>query len=125
MSESALLMKTIVLAGLSVGVTALAATSLQAADPAPNLDWESSANIGATVTRGNSKTLLFTAGILSQKKWEQNEVRLGLDGAYGKNDTVKNTEFGRVFGQYNRLFIERFYGYVRGELSHDAIADIE
>ena len=63
MSEFAVLMKIIVLAGLCVGMTALAATSLQASNPAPNLGWERSANIGATVTRGNSKTLLFTARI--------------------------------------------------------------
>ena len=60
------------------------ATAALAADPNPG--WETSANAGATVTRGNSKTLLFTAGLLSQKKWDMNEVRLGLDGAYGKND---------------------------------------
>jgi putative salt-induced outer membrane protein len=111
------------LTSLTLASVMIPATAALAADPNPG--WETSANAGVTVTRGNSKTLLFTAGLLSQKKWDMNEVRLGLDGAYGKNDDVKNTEFGRVFGQYNRLFNERLYGYVRGELSHDAIADVE
>ena len=123
-------MKSFILTGLCAGMTVLALTSAEAAEPAaaapaPKPLWETSANVGATVTRGNSKTLLFTAGIQSQKKREQNEIRLGLDGSYGKNDSIKNTEFARIFGQYNRLFTERFYGYIRAELSHDAIADIE
>lgn len=67
----------------------------------------------------------MTAGLLTQKKWDKNEARLGLDGAYGQNNGVKNTEFGRLFGQYNRLLTERIYAYGRAEISHDAIADIE
>ncbi len=121
-------MKQTVLGSLALAGVMIPAAALQAADaaaPAAPAGWETSAQAGATVTRGNSKTLLFTAGLLSQKKWDQNEVRLGLDGAYGKNDSVKNTEFGRLFGQYNRLFTERLYGYVKGEVSHDAIADVE
>ncbi len=118
---------------MAVGGLLISGMAARAADAAPAAaatkppepTWETSATAGATVTRGNSKTLLFTAGLLSQKKWDQNEARLGLDGAYGKNDTVKNTEFARLFGQYNRLFTERWYGYIRAEISHDAIADVE
>lgn len=112
------------LATLSLAAALIPAAGALAADPAPTT-WETSATAGATVTRGNSKTLLFTAGLFSQRKWDQNEVRLGLDGAYGKNDSVKNVEFGRIFGQYNRLFTERFYAYGRAELSHDAIAAVD
>ncbi len=38
--------------------------------------WETTATAGATVTRGNSKTLLFTAGLLTQKKWQKNDLKL-------------------------------------------------
>lgn len=104
-------------------LTVSAADAAPAVAPAPG--WETSASAGASVTRGNSKTLLFTAGLLSQKKWDKNEIRLGLDGAYGENNSVKNTEFIRTFGQYNRLFNERLYGYARAEISHDAVAAVE
>lgn len=119
-----------VVANINTAVNSVAADAAPAKPAAPAAEtkppgWETSATAGATVTRGNSKTLLFTAGLLSQKKWEKNEARLGLDGAYGENNSVKNTEFGRLFGQYNRLFSERLYGYLRAEVSHDAIADIE
>jgi putative salt-induced outer membrane protein YdiY len=86
--------------------------------------WEASAAVGATLTRGNSKTLLVTGNIQGLRKWDKNELSLGADGAYGENDDVKNTESLHGFVQYNRLFTERFYGYGRVDGLHDGIADI-
>lgn len=91
--------------------------------------WQSSAAAGLTLTRGNSDTLLGTLSIATGKKWDQNEVSLGADGAYGrtkqdgKNNTTAESLHG--FGQYNRLFTERFYGYGRIEGLHDGVADIK
>jgi len=90
----------------------------------PNPPWDISAAAGLTLTRGNSKTLLTTANLTGAKKWDQNELGLGVDGAYGENDNVKNVESLHGFGQYNRLFTERFFGYLRVEGLHDGIADI-
>jgi Putative salt-induced outer membrane protein len=91
-----------------------------------NTPWDLSAAAGLTLTRGNSKTLLFTGNILGEKKWEQkNELSLGVDGVYGENSGVKNAEALHGFGQYNRLFTERLFGYLRVEGLHDAIADIK
>lgn len=97
--------------------------SAVAADEPPK--WESSAALGLTLTSGNSDTLLATASILTQKKWDSNELRFGVDAAYGEQEDIKNNELLRGFGQYNRLFSERCYGYVRAEAVHDAIADVE
>src|SRR5881628_1691679 len=94
----------------------------QAAAPDPAQEktgWETTAAAGVTLTRGNSKTLLATANILSLRKWEQNEVRLGADAAYGENNSIKNNESIHGFGQYNRLFTDRFYGYARVDALHD------
>lgn len=97
-----------------------------AAEPAEKVPaWETSASLGLTLTRGNSETLLFTANILSEKKWDQNEVRLGADATYGEDSEVKNAEAFHGFGQYNRLFTERLFGYIRADALHDAVADVE
>src|SRR4029079_1855966 len=88
-------------------------------------NWVSSAALGLSLTRGNSKTLLATANVLSEKKWSQNEIRLGADGTYGEDHDVKNSESIHGFGQYNRLFTDRFYGYLRLDALHDAVADVE
>lgn len=93
--------------------------------------WASSAAFGLTLTRGNSETLLTTIGIDSAKKWNQNEVSLGANGAYGKTtdqdtgDESTTAQTLRGFGQYNRLFTDRFYAYGRLEALHDGVADVE
>src|SRR5712671_1307309 len=87
--------------------------------------WHSSISAGLTLTRGNSDTLLFTAGALSERKGKINELSFGADGAYGKNDGVENVYSLHGFGQANHLFSEKFYGYLRVNALHDAIADLQ
>ncbi len=91
----------------------------------PKYPWESSVSAGLTLTRGNSHTLLYTAGLTSTKKTPDNEYLLGASGAYGSQnskDTVNN--YGG-FAQWNRLFTERFYGYLRTDALRDVIADLD
>lgn len=87
--------------------------------------WERSVAIGVSVTRGNSKTLLFNANVLALRKWNQNELSLGADGSYGEDNDVKNIEQVHGFGQYNRLFSERAFAYARVDALHDAVADVD
>lgn len=87
--------------------------------------WEKTASAGLTLTKGNSDTLLATADILATRKWTQDELSLGASGSYGEDSDVKNNETLRGFGQWNHLFTERFYGYLRLEALHDAVADVE
>ncbi len=115
-----------------------------AADAAPpviqtNSPWEGIASAGLTLTRGNSENLLFTAAAKMSRKGPQNEISFGGDAAYGESTTTskrdpvtlqktdtttKNANFMHAFFQYNRLFNEQLYGYVRLDGLHDDIADI-
>lgn len=115
---------------LLIGTLAAAVgTSAQTPAPAPAPEkppgWETSAAAGFTLTQGNADSVLFTAQVLSQKKWDENEVRLGADATYGEIEDVKSADAVHGFGQYNRLFTDRAYGYVKLDALHDAIADIE
>ena len=106
-------------AGLALGqTTALTNT------PPKSPPWDISAAAGLTLTRGNSDTLLFTANVAADKKWGQNEVAFGADGVYGENNNVVNANQLHGFGQYNRLFTDRFFGYLRADGLHDEIAGI-
>ena len=87
--------------------------------------WETTAALGLTLTRGNSDTLLFTGNILGTKRSKVDEWSLGADGSYGKNSGVKNNEALHGFAQWNHLFNEKFYGFVRVDGLHDAIADLK
>ena len=114
------------------------------ATPTTTNQWQSSIAAGATLTRGNSETFLGTLSAGTGKKWDQNEVALGADMAYGtttvetktanptpppNNITTKHddttAETIHAFGQYNRLFNERLYGLGRIEGLHDGVADID
>jgi putative salt-induced outer membrane protein YdiY len=110
------------MAGGLMGPSVLAA---DAPAPEKTSTWENNASLGFTLTTGNSDTLLFTARVLSLRKWDQNELSLGADGSYGENEDVKSTENVHGFVQYNRLITDRFYAYGRVDALHDAIADVE
>ncbi len=87
--------------------------------------WETSAALGLTLTRGNSDTLLFTGNILGTKRSKVDEWALGADASYGKNQGVKNNEALHGFAQWNHLFSDKFYGFVRVDGLHDAVADLK
>ena len=108
-------------------------SGLNAADsPAPveaPKKWVTTAAASLTLTRGNSETFLATVGLDTQRKWERDEVFMGVSGGYGESTTddvyAKNTEFVQGFGQYNHLFTDRFYGALRLDGQYDGIAGIE
>jgi putative salt-induced outer membrane protein YdiY len=91
----------------------------------PKYPWESSVGAGLTLTRGNSSTLLVTGSLQTHKKTPDNEIKLGADGAYGEDSSVENVDTIHGFGQYNHLFTDKFYGYLRAEALHDGIADLQ
>jgi len=125
-------LKTYLIALATLGV---AASLAQAADANVNTNgWESTVAVGLTLTRGNSDTLLANVNGQTMKKWEMNELMFGADGTYGESDfkqddgstkTETTAQNFKAFGQYNRLFTERFFGYARVEGLHDKIADID
>jgi putative salt-induced outer membrane protein len=94
------------------------------APPHPKNPWETTAAAGFTLTRGNSQTLLGSLTLDSRRKWNKNEVSFGIGAGYGKDHDVENTEFVTAFGQYNRLFTERFYAGFRASYNYDGIADL-
>ncbi len=96
--------------------------------------WEMNAALGATITAGNSDSVMVTAGFLAQHKDLKNEIKLGIEGGYGKTktdnafggqDSSLSAQFVRGGGQYNRLFTERFYGYVRADGLYDKVAGVD
>ena len=87
---------------LVLGGAALATVGAFAHEASTN-KWETTASIGVTVTQGNSDSVLGAAQVLSQKKWDQNEMRIGADGTYGELEGEKNVEGLHGFAQYNRV----------------------
>jgi len=122
-----------VLMGLALATPAL--TQGQDAKPEEKKGWETSANAGVALARGNSKSFLATMGINSARKWSKDEALLGASGGYGEStdvqradglpdDTTKSADYLKGFGQYNHLFSEKLYGGLRLDAIHDDIADV-
>ncbi len=134
------------LVAFTPGLLLAAAGGASAADAPPGTaataeekpKWQTSAGLGFAYSSGNTENLLVTANIETLRKWEKNEIILGVTGGYGESEvkvtdsvtgdtdkeTQKNTDFIRGFGQYNRLFTERLYGYFRADALHDDIANV-
>src|SRR5262245_24491711 len=93
---------------LALGAVPIAAqTNPLTNAPPPVPKWDASVALGLTVTEGNSDSILFTLTGRADKKWDQHELHLGTDIAYGESEDVKNNESFRAFGQYNYLFTDR------------------
>jgi putative salt-induced outer membrane protein YdiY len=134
--------RTVIATVLGIGTAAsfsLPAYGQDAAAPAPDekkSKWESSAGVGLTLTQGNSESVTATASAVSNYKADKDEIAIGISAGYGearprKTDTnrdpemEKNTEFLKAFGQYNRLFSDRLFGYGRVDALHDDISDVQ
>lgn len=103
----------------------VAPTSPAALPPVTKYPWESSVSAGLTVTRGNSHSLLYSGDLQTAKKTPVNEYTLGLGGAYGSQDSKDSVNSYKAFGQWNHLFTERFYAYLRTDALRDYIADLD
>src|SRR5260370_30671987 len=91
----------------------------RAADPAAETNrWEGVAAGGRTLTRGNSRNFLGTAGLKTARKWKSDELLLGTEGGYGEttatvsgtNVTTKTSDYLKGGVQWNHLFSEKLYG---------------
>ena len=78
---------------LGCGITSAQGQAAAAPPPPPpeTLAWVTTAAAGVTLTRGNSDTFLATLSLDTKRKWEKDEVDLGVSGGYGDN-TVNNVE---------------------------------
>lgn len=114
------------LAASAAFTTAAFAQSAPTAPAAPaDTGWITSAAFGFSLAKGNTDNLLANGNLLSSKKWDRNEIDLGMDGTYGETGGVQSAGNLHGFGQYNRLFSERVFGLLRVDALTDAIADVD
>ncbi len=100
------------------------AAAAAAETPEPS-KWETSAGVGVTLTEGNSETSLFTINAQALRKTSQSEFSLGADAGYGENDGEQNVGYVKGFAQYNYLWTERWFAFIRAEALHDAVSDLK
>lgn len=105
------------------------AASIAPALPPNTNHWDTTAAAALALTRGNSENFLATLSLDTKRKWDNNDVAMGVSGGYGdstvNNVNSKNTEFVQGFGQYNYLFTSKFYAGLRLDGQYDGIAGID
>ncbi|HEX9045922.1 MAG TPA: DUF481 domain-containing protein [Verrucomicrobiae bacterium] len=105
---------------------AVAAAARVAAKPGiTNYPWKSSVSVGLTLARGNSDTMLFTADYATQRKTPFDEYSISLAGAYGDQNAKETANNLKAAAQWNHLFSERFFSYLRTDGLRDLIADVD
>jgi putative salt-induced outer membrane protein YdiY len=109
--------------GFFMAIATIISVSAQEKEP-DEVKWDKTASFGLTLTRGNSETMLATANIQADRTGSENEISLGGTATYGEDQGQVNTKYLRGFGQYNRLFNDKLFGYLRVDALHDEIADL-
>ncbi len=90
-----------------------------------NGEWERSVTLGLNQTRGNSDTLLHRLAARAELVEEKYEWLFNLEWTYGESDKEKDNEFGLFGAEYKRLLSRRLYVDAMGEISYDAIKDLD
>jgi putative salt-induced outer membrane protein len=106
-------------------VTLVSALGQSAPTTAETPKWNTTAALGLSISKGNTDNTLLNGALITTRKWEKNELDLGLDGSYGETDGTRSTANAHAFAQYNRLFGEKLYGLLRVDGLHDDISDVQ
>jgi len=87
--------------------------------------WDQSLDFGATISQGNSDSILISIGYQGTKVVDSNEYGVSLSYLFGEtDDTTTNEEF-LGSGYWNHLISEKSYAGVRGNFRTDNLADID
>ena len=106
---------------LSLTATSLLTAGLSAAEG----EWNSSFDLGATITRGNSDSSLVTVGFLTSKLGDTDEYLANLSYTFGDTNGVTDTDELLAGAAWNRLLSDTFYAGLRLDFRRDEIADID
>jgi putative salt-induced outer membrane protein YdiY len=98
-------------------------------------DWHGHLGAGATVTKGNSDSVLLNLGAADEKDWKFDECSFGGEYNYGLNNWGKAHEATGQnesksasnvsgFGDYKHLFTDRLYASLHLSAIHDDVAGV-
>jgi len=107
--------KTILSTLSALSITALSANAAE---------WDNSFDLGATVTKGNSDSLLLTAGLSSKLKEQSDEYIINLFYTYGESDNSSTNDEILANVAWKHLMNEKTYAGARFDFLRDDIADL-
>jgi putative salt-induced outer membrane protein YdiY len=106
------------LAGLVLTITSASAEEASGA-------FSTSLALGYTLNQGNTDSTLATAGLLTEGKWQEREVRAGADYMLGRESGATTADNARGFVGFKELLKYDIYGTTDASVMYDKIADVD
>jgi len=88
-------------------------------------EWENSFDLGATVTKGNSDSLLVTAGFTSALQETSDEYLINLFYTYGETEDNATNDDVLANASWKHLLNDKYYTGARYDFLRDDIADLK
>ena len=92
---------------------------------AEDAKWNSSFDLGATITSGNSDTSLVTLGYQASKLGKADEYFTNFSYTFGETESETTNDELLATASWNHLISETVYAGLRFDFRRDDIADIE
>ena len=107
--------------GLQVGATMLMLSGVSQAE-----EWERSFDLGATLAKGNSDSILASAGFSASKETDETAISFAATYTYGEEDSKENiNELLSDASWEKKLDDDHYYAGVRYDFRKDELADID
>lgn len=87
-------------------------------------EWDNNFDLGTTLTKGNSESLLFTAGISSEYMGKTDEYLINLFYTYGESDEDTTNDELRANASWKHLLDRKSYSGLRYDFIRDDVSDI-
>ena len=88
-------------------------------------DWRRRASLGANLTRGNTDTSLYEAGLELGREKDGRRVKIDGQARYGESDGERNKQNGTASVRYERDLSDDRYWAFDLQASHDRLADLD
>lgn len=88
-------------------------------------DWDKSANLGLTITRGNSETLVLTGALNAKKSTDTDTYIANLTYTFGQNEGATSADEITALYDWNRIVSDKAYVGFRFQGRRDDIATID
>jgi len=88
-------------------------------------EWERGFDMGATLSKGNSDSVMVTLGYSAEKSDDQTELTFDLEYAYGEENSSETMDEFLSDGSWSHLIDEVLYAGMRYDFRKDSLADID
>lgn len=107
------------------GPISLTAPVVMAPNKKAKYPWNNSISAGLTLARGNTDTTLVSADFQTARKTPKDEYAATAGLGYGEQNSKQTVDNYKASLQWNHMFTQRWYNYLRTDGLRDYIANVD